>query len=912
MKKSIIFIIFLNFSLYAQGLNINYKFDFHLKNEKKSISGKETVKIINNSQITLKEIYFHNNSNGYYDSTPQSPYTQINSVKCDNKDVIVEGINSISMKILPDRTISTGDSIKIEIEFETKVSEYPNPFCPTVGNRDYNLIFFYPVVEYFYEDGWHPETYKGKADPVSNFSDYEVIFTIPKEFTIATSGFEIKREENEHGTTFYYHSSNAISFSAIIAPNRIIRKETIQGIEIELSYPPENFTDADKLIKRMEKLIPFYTEEFGPCPNKKLTITQADRVMSGGGAMATANYIVFQKKIRGDDFVIDHEFAHQWFGNSINADENTETWLNEAFADYATFIFQEKTFGKEESLPQLKLLPDFWSDIKDITYSQINLFIMRSFQEEKKLENVYTPERETNFENISDNVAKYQKGARVLIALRNSIGDSIMKKIMKTYVSNYSYKTVNTSKFISVVGEIAGKRYEDFLWDYIKTNKKPEFVLTKVKSSETKDGLYLNEVVFKNEGDLIAPAELFLKFSNSETKTLNGIWTEKVGATTTILYPSVNKITEVIIDPKETYIETKRWNNKFSKTIKFRFLLGTLSNDIYQIFYIPTFSFNSIDKFRIGISLNGSYGLYSRPFFPSDNYYSFSIKFDYGFGGKTFGYDLEFGHPIEFLKNFRFNLKTTNRFGFNKYEVNLDKYIKTNYIFEGSKPKFTRLTSGFSIEEVKDNSTYLNSNNWDKGRKNFLFLKLKNFDDRGSIWHFESFYLEHSNKSFGSDNDFTKISIDGRFEFFLSKKLGLQNRIFFGTIFGQTKLQDNFYLFGKNEFDKLDSQGKSQIAGEGDLRGYFNRYIKDKNIFTYNFDLRYKIFNATKLILFFDWGTINKNLSFKKNFSNGGLGAEIDIKYIIYGIYFPVWISKPDKNKKNFGFRFITSLEYLF
>ncbi|MGH7586849.1 MAG: M1 family metallopeptidase [Gemmatimonadales bacterium] len=47
------------------------------------------------------------------------------------------------------------------------------------------------------------------------------------------------------------------------------------------------------------------------------------------------------------DFIIVHESAHEWFGNSITAKDNADMWVHESFANYAEGIYTECLFGKE-------------------------------------------------------------------------------------------------------------------------------------------------------------------------------------------------------------------------------------------------------------------------------------------------------------------------------------------------------------------------------------------------------------------------------------------------------------------------------------------------------------------------------------------------------------------------------------
>ena len=41
------------------------------------------------------------------------------------------------------------------------------------------------------------------------------------------------------------------------------------------------------------------------------------------------------------DFIIVHESAHEWWGNSITTKDHADMWVHEGFANYAEILYQE-------------------------------------------------------------------------------------------------------------------------------------------------------------------------------------------------------------------------------------------------------------------------------------------------------------------------------------------------------------------------------------------------------------------------------------------------------------------------------------------------------------------------------------------------------------------------------------------
>jgi aminopeptidase N len=50
------------------------------------------------------------------------------------------------------------------------------------------------------------------------------------------------------------------------------------------------------------------------------------------------------------DFIIVHESAHEWFGNSITAADPSDMWIHEAWATYLECLYVEYRWGREDAL----------------------------------------------------------------------------------------------------------------------------------------------------------------------------------------------------------------------------------------------------------------------------------------------------------------------------------------------------------------------------------------------------------------------------------------------------------------------------------------------------------------------------------------------------------------------------------
>ena len=97
------------------------------------------------------------------------------------------------------------------------------------------------------------------------------------------------------------------------------------------------------------------------------------------------------------DFIIIHESAHEWFGNSITSRDIADMWIHEAFTTYAESVFVECQFGKEKAIEYIN--------------------------GQKKLVENKSPVLGKYGVNNEGSADMYYKGTQLLNTLRNSLDD---------------------------------------------------------------------------------------------------------------------------------------------------------------------------------------------------------------------------------------------------------------------------------------------------------------------------------------------------------------------------------------------------------------------------------------------------------------------------------------------------------
>jgi aminopeptidase N len=139
------------------------------------------------------------------------------------------------------------------------------------------------------------------------------------------------------------------------------------------------------------------------------------------------------------DYIIVHEAAHEWWGNSVTASDMADIWIHEGFATYAEYMFLEDRFGMDE----------YMAELLDKSQYIFNIWPM-------------VQNRDVNENSFAGNDV-YNKGAMMLHCLRCCINnDSLFFNILLEFNIQSRYHTVTSNDFIRFVNEQTGQDYTSF------------------------------------------------------------------------------------------------------------------------------------------------------------------------------------------------------------------------------------------------------------------------------------------------------------------------------------------------------------------------------------------------------------------------------------------------------------------
>jgi aminopeptidase N len=124
------------------------------------------------------------------------------------------------------------------------------------------------------------------------------------------------------------------------------------------------------------------------------------------------------------DFIIVHESGHEWFGNSITANDVSDAWIHEGFTTYAEGVYVECLFGREDAIRYVN-----------------------GYQAKVANEEPIIGPAGVNHWPTQD---QYFKGALFLHTLRHVIDDdAAWWRLLRDYVAHFQYSSIWTSDVIT-------------------------------------------------------------------------------------------------------------------------------------------------------------------------------------------------------------------------------------------------------------------------------------------------------------------------------------------------------------------------------------------------------------------------------------------------------------------------------
>jgi aminopeptidase N len=288
----------------------------------------------------------------------------------------------------------------------------------------------------------------------------------------------VEKLPNGYSTYTWRMSEPIANYSLIFdaAPYRVIKDSTksITGdsIPIEFYVLPDSYEKGPKLIEEVKKYNAFFEKYLGPFPFRKEKLGLVETPHLG---MEHSTHIAYGNKFKfaenGFDWLLFHEFGHEWWANLVTATDWRDFWIHEGFQSFMDTLYVEETKGKEAYFAAMKGRAKGTRNMQPVAPREPKI----SYQ-------VYL--QEPDF--IKSDGDIYGKGAVVLHALRYLIGDDAFfralrrmaypRKEMESWTGGRQQRLVNTDDFLAIAEEESKMELDWFFEVYLRQPKLPKLI----------------------------------------------------------------------------------------------------------------------------------------------------------------------------------------------------------------------------------------------------------------------------------------------------------------------------------------------------------------------------------------------------------------------------------------------------
>jgi aminopeptidase N len=349
------------------------------------------------------------------------------------------------LTVIPRKGIRRGEKFEVEIDYSGTPEEVIDPDESSEGwvtTSDGAFVVNEPQGS----PGWYPAN-----DNPRDKATYDFEVTVPEGITVIGNG-NLKSVKTRRGkTTWHWHEDSPMAPYLSTVTNgvfelRILRHGRLklyQAVDPTLPNAANNWVQ----LGRESEIIGFFSELYGPYP-----FSSGGGVADNGGvgyALESQTKSMYDHNVSPSTVV--HEISHQWFGNAVTLAVWPDIWLNEGFARFSEWIYNEGHGGETAAAAF------------DRFYARSATHSMWSYP------TAAVPGPEVMF----FPAVAYDRGGMTLQALREKVGDPVFFAILRSWYRENKHGNVTTAGFMAHAERKSGMDLDHFFHVWLFAHGKP-------------------------------------------------------------------------------------------------------------------------------------------------------------------------------------------------------------------------------------------------------------------------------------------------------------------------------------------------------------------------------------------------------------------------------------------------------
>ena len=472
---------------------VNYSITATLNDSDHVVDGFIKIRYSNKSPDTLTYIWFHlwpnaykndrtafseqqleNGNSDFYFSTPeQKGYINQLDFRVNDIHAVLENHPQFIdvIKLLLPQPLCPGTSVLITTPFHLQL---PKNFSRSghIG-QSYQLTQWYPKPAVYDNKGWHPMPYLGQGEFYSEFGNYDVTISLPKNYVVASTGVLQNKEEIEwlksrntfswkerkyrkkvkKGTykivkelfppssaeykTLHYKQDSVIDFAWFADKRFVVNYDTCllssgNTVDVYSFYTTKSKQIWGNSLQEVKRSLRSYSGAIGGYPFQNASIVEIDTKDFGGMEYPAVAAISAQNKQQLNE-VISHEVGHNWFYGVFASNERDHPWMDEGMNTYYDYRFGDLS--------------------KIFSTQKIMKLGFESFAAVKKDQPIDLPAEQYSWLNYGLSV--YYKAAEWMKLLETKMGKENFDALMKDYYRQWKFKHPYPEDFKTIVKQHA-------------------------------------------------------------------------------------------------------------------------------------------------------------------------------------------------------------------------------------------------------------------------------------------------------------------------------------------------------------------------------------------------------------------------------------------------------------------------
>ena len=278
---------------------------------------------------------------------------------------------------------------------------------------------------------------------------YDVRVVARKDLEVASNGI-LRSRRTVHGhTTWHWREVHPMAnylVTLAIGQYDIDRSRTASGVPL-ISFTSQAAAPTRRARALMPSVYAWLEGRLGTYP------------FGSGGMIVAPLHVYYALETQSRPFfdgsageaTMVHEYAHQWFGDSVTLKDWSDIWLNEGFATYVEWLYGGEHGGRT---PQQRF------DSLYASHGASDEFWDTPTADPGSPANIFGP-------------AGYQRGAMTLTALEQRVGSTAFWQILSSWLEQHRYRNATTAQFIALAGSVTGQDLTQFFQDWLYEPSRP-------------------------------------------------------------------------------------------------------------------------------------------------------------------------------------------------------------------------------------------------------------------------------------------------------------------------------------------------------------------------------------------------------------------------------------------------------